>query len=88
MIGLINFCSEILIFLRKAESLSLIRGLAMNRQKVSDYFKLLNEILEQNELLNKPGSIYNMDETDLQLNNRPDHIIAEKETKSVFFHNF
>jgi len=53
------------ISVRKSESLSLARSLSMNRQKVNEYFKLLGNIFEQNELLTKPGSIYNMDETGL-----------------------
>lgn len=72
------------VSVRKSESLSLARSLCMNREKVNEYFKLLGEIFEQNGLFNKPGSIYNMDETGLQLNNRPDHVIAEKGSKSVF----
>jgi len=71
------------ISVRKSEGLSLARSLSMNRQKVNEYFKFLGDIFEQNGLLTKPGSIYNMDETGLQLNNRPGHVIAEKGSKSV-----
>lgn len=72
------------ISVRKLESLSLARSFGMNRQKVNEYFKFLGEIFEQNGLFNKPVSIYNMDKTGLQLNNRPGHVIAEKSSKSVF----
>ncbi|KAL3279312.1 hypothetical protein HHI36_016820 [Cryptolaemus montrouzieri] len=34
------------------------------------YFQLLYAVLEENGLFDKPGSIYNMDETGLQLNNK------------------
>lgn len=64
--------------IRKAEGISLGRGEGMNPVDVGNYFKLLQEILEQNEFFNKPGCIYNVDETGLQLNNRPGHVIAAK----------
>lgn len=54
------------ISIRKSESLSLARSLSMNKQKVSEYFKLLDNIFEQNGLFNKPASIFNMDKTGLQ----------------------
>lgn len=43
----------------------------------------LGNISEEHDLFNKPGHLYNMDETDLQLNNRPEHVIAEKGSKNV-----
>lgn len=69
--------------IRKAEGVSLGRGEGMNRLDVGNYFTLLQEILEQNELFDKPGCIYNVDETGLQLNNRPGHVLAEKGAKDV-----
>lgn len=69
--------------IRKAEGVSLGRGEGMNRVDVGNYFKLLQETLEQNELFNKPGCIYNVDETGLQLNNRPGNVLAEKGAKDV-----
>ena len=41
MIGFIYFCLDPDISIRKSKSLSLDRSLCMNRQKVSEYFKLL-----------------------------------------------
>lgn len=69
--------------IRKAEGVSLGRGQGMNRVDVGNYFKLLEATLKENELFDKPGSIYNVDETGLQLNNRPGHVLAEKGAKDV-----
>lgn len=69
--------------IRKPEGVSVGRSQGMNRVDVGNYFKLLQTTLEQNELFDKPGSIYNVDETGLQLNNRPGHVIAEKGAKDV-----
>lgn len=55
----------------------------MNREEVKAYFKLLEKTLSDNDLMNKPGRIYNMDESGLQLNNRPGHVLAEKGSKPL-----
>lgn len=52
--------------IHNAEGVYLGRGEGMNRSDVENYFTLLQEVLEQNELFDKPGCIYNVDETGLQ----------------------
>lgn len=69
--------------LRKAEGISLNRVHAMNHNEVQQYFNLLTKCLEENNLFNKPGHIFNMDETGLQLNNRPGIVLAEKGSRNV-----
>lgn len=69
--------------IRKAEGLSMARSLALNKEEVFSYFNLLEQVLNENELFDKPGSIFNVDETGLQLNNRPGQVIAEKGSKAV-----
>lgn len=59
------------------------RAEGMNRKRVKTYFCLLQNILEKNELFDKPGHIYNMDETGVQLNNKPGYVIAQKGSKCV-----
>ncbi|KAI4463223.1 hypothetical protein MML48_4g00004247 [Holotrichia oblita] len=68
---------------RKSERVSLARSQGMSRKVVSNYFELLERTLAENDLFNKPGNIYNMDETGLQLNNKPGQVIAAKGSKSV-----
>lgn len=68
---------------RKSEGVSLLRSQGMSRKAVSDYFKLLENTLIENDLLEKPGNIYNMDETGLQLNNKAGHVVAAKGSKTI-----
>lgn len=71
------------ISVRKAEGVSLARTAAMNRAEIEDYFKLLQSVMEENQLFDKPANIFNMDETGLQLNNRPNDVLAAKGSKVV-----
>lgn len=68
---------------RKSEGVSLARARGMNKKDVADYFELLGNILEEHNLFDKPGNVFNMDESGLQLNNRPEHVIAAKGSKNV-----
>ncbi|KAB0804493.1 hypothetical protein PPYR_01463 [Photinus pyralis] len=71
------------ISVRKSEGVSIARSQAMNRQEVEAYFELLRTTLEEHNLFDKPGHIYNMDESGLQLNSRPGHVLAAKGSKAV-----
>lgn len=55
----------------------------MNKRCVEEYFKLLESVIFENDLIEKPGHIFNMDETGLQLNNKPGNVVAIKGSKSV-----
>ena len=46
-------------------------------------FQLLHEVLEKNNLLNKPGEIYNMDESGMPLEHRSPHVLARKGQRKV-----
>lgn len=50
----------------------------MSQERVENYFELLRFVLEKFGLFDKPGHIFNMDETGLQLNNVPGKVIAQK----------
>lgn len=69
--------------IRKSEGVSVARAQGMDRKTVSEYFDLLEKVLIENDLIDKPGSIYNMDETGLQLNNKPGEVVAIKGSKNV-----
>lgn len=71
------------ITLRKSEGVSLARSQALNRVEVDAYFKLLEQVLTENDIIDKPNCIFNMDESGLQLNNRPGHVLAKKGSKAV-----
>ncbi|KAI4466572.1 hypothetical protein MML48_2g00000187 [Holotrichia oblita] len=60
-----------------------IRLQALNRVEVNALFQLLEQVLTDNDLMGKANCIFNMDESDLQLNNRPEYVLAEKGSKAV-----
>ncbi|KAI4462015.1 hypothetical protein MML48_5g00018725 [Holotrichia oblita] len=69
------------IRLRQSEGVSLARSQALNR--VDAYFQLLKQVLTDNDLMGKANCIFNMDESGMQLNNRPGYVLAEKGSKAV-----
>lgn len=50
---------------------------------MTNYFELLGNVLTTNGLTDKPRNIYNVDESGLQLNNKPGYVVAAKGSKSV-----
>lgn len=71
------------ISVRKAENVSVARSVGMSKERVLHYFNLLDKILADNNLYDKPGNIYNADETGLQLNTRAGVVLAEKGSRNV-----
>lgn len=67
--------------LRKPEGISVARVEGMCREEVGKYYELLKELLTEHELLDKPGHIFNMDETSLPLNNISGKVVAIKKSK-------
>ena len=54
----------------------------MDKAKVSKYFSALNDGMMMNGLHAKPESIWNMDETGLQLDVRPRKVVVRKAQKT------
>ena len=50
---------------------------------MDNYFNLLKETVLQNDLLSKPGLIFNCDESGMPLSHRPGRVIAEKGQEHV-----
>jgi hypothetical protein len=71
------------ITLRKSEGVSLARASAMNKTEVNAYFQLLESVLIQDNEMLAPNCVFNMDESGLQLNSRPGHVLAQKGSKAV-----
>ncbi|KAJ8976639.1 hypothetical protein NQ317_011147 [Molorchus minor] len=67
---------------RQSEGLSLARSKGMCREEVNSFYDLYKTLLE-NDLMDKPDRIYNMDESGIQLNNKPGKVIATKGCKDV-----
>jgi len=68
---------------RKAQGMSTARAKGMTRQECTQYFELLGNVLRENNLLNTPQKIFNLDETGLQLNNNPGKVVVTKGAKTV-----
>jgi hypothetical protein len=71
------------INVRKAGGIPLSRAQEINKEETPKYFDLLKKTLMENDLMKKPGHIFNLDETGLQLNNKPGHDLAKKGSTDV-----
>ncbi|GBP72390.1 hypothetical protein EVAR_88346_1 [Eumeta japonica] len=71
------------IVVRQAEGLSIQRAKGLCRAEVAKFFDLLITVLTDNDLLDKPYRIFNMDESGVQLNNKPGKVLAKKGTRAV-----
>ena len=70
--------------LRKGDRTAAIRIDAMKNQSALDnYFLELKSILDANNLGDKPGQIYNMDETGIPLDHRSPRVLAKRGQKKV-----
>ena len=69
--------------LRAGESLAYVRAASTSRQVIDHYFKMLEDVIEKNHLIGKPGRIFNCDESGIPLQHRPGRRIALKGQKHV-----
>lgn len=67
--------------IRKAEGILVALARGVKKNTVDEYFKLLENVLNENDLIIKPSNILNMNETDLQLNIRHGELVAIKSSK-------
>lgn len=68
---------------RKAEGVSISRAEGLTRPIVENFFKILENTLTECSLFEKPSNIFNIDESGLQLINKPGKVIAQRGSKSV-----
>ena len=54
-----------------------------DKEKLNCYFDLLKDVLEKNDLLNRPAQIYNVDEYGLPLDHCPPHLLVRKGQRKV-----
>ena len=64
--------------LRSAAPLSLVRAQASNPEMINRYFDLLEHTLEENELTDQPGQIFNMDESGMPLDPKVPKVVADR----------
>jgi hypothetical protein len=58
--------------------------IGIDTAEIKFFFALLRKVMEDNNLLNQPGKVSNVDESGLQLNNKGNEkIIAMKGSKTI-----
>ena len=78
-------------FMKRQPQLSLCKGDAtanvhmdsINPEAMSQYFDLLNDVLEEYGLTTEPERIYNVDETRMPLDHHPTKIVTQRAHKKV-----
>ena len=60
-----------------------VRMDCVNPEAMSQYFDLLNDVLEEYGLKTEPERIYNVDETGMPLDHRPPKIVTQRGHKKV-----
>ena len=69
--------------LRSGDATADVRLKALSRQNIEHYFKLLKEVMDENDFSDHPERIYNMDESGIPLDPRPPKVLALKGKKKV-----
>ena len=72
------------VSLRQAEPLSYARAAANNPNVIKKYFELLAETIEANGLTQRPGQIFNCDETGMPLVHKPPRVVAHTNQKHPY----
>ena len=50
---------------------------------IDNYFKILKDVLDKNKLRDKPGNIYNVNESGIPLDPKPPHVVAMRGQRKV-----
>ena len=66
--------------LRRGDATANVRMEALDHETMKDYFKSLEETLNEHDLMNCPGQIYNVDETGVPLDH---NVIAQRGQKKI-----
>ena len=69
--------------LRRGDPTANIRMNCLNEEYMNEYFDMLEKTLLDNDLMNKPAQIYNIDESGMPLDHRPPKVITQKGQKKV-----
>lgn len=71
------------ISLRQSQGLSVNRGQGLSREEVKGFFDLLEKIMTEHRLFDKPANIFNMDESGIQIINKAGKVLTAKGSKNV-----
>lgn len=69
--------------LQKGDATAIARMDAITIEAINQYFDLLKDVLEKNNLEKSLGQIYNVDESGLSLEHRPPKVVTLKGQKKV-----
>ena len=69
--------------LRHGDSTAHVRMDTVNQETMWQYFSLLEDVMKEHNLKDKPSQIYNVDESGVPLDPKPPNIVAEKGSKKV-----
>ena len=70
------------VSLRSCAVLSQARARGTNPEAIDEYFDILEQTLTEYDLLDKPGNIFNMDETGMPIDPKSLKVVAAKGTKN------
>nr|XP_047135366.1 MFS-type transporter clz9-like [Hydra vulgaris] len=69
--------------LRIPEGTAAIRHQCMDKKKISIYFNALKQVMDEVSLYCKPHCVWNMDETDLQLQHTPEKVVTKSSLRYI-----
>ena len=69
--------------LRRGDPTANVRMDCLNEEIMEDYFIMLKKTLVENDLMDKPEQIYNVDESGMPLDHRPPKIVSQKGQKKI-----
>ena len=69
--------------LRKGDALAQPRANAVTETNVHQYYSPLEKTMQENDILNCPSRVYNMDESGMPLDHKPPKVVVPKGTKKV-----
>ena len=72
-----------MLSLRRGDSTAHTQMDAINQETMNQYFSLLEDVMTEHNLMDKPAQIYNVDESGVPLDPKPPNIVAKKGTKKV-----
>ena len=67
----------------KGDPTANVRINCLNKEVIDDYFAVLKEVLTDNQLINSPARIYNVDETGIALDGHAPEVVAKRGQKEV-----
>lgn len=68
---------------RTPELTSVLRHQGMTRGRINKFFATLDEVYLENQLHNKPASIWNIDKTEITMSHKTEKIIAKRGVKTI-----